>query len=378
MFTRKKKEAPVAKPVEPAEPAEPGPPEQHRSEIGFEHREDYKPGPRRSAFFVLRRTFREFGDDGATDLAGALTYYSVLAIFPGLIALLSLVGLFGQAQESINTILDILRPLVSADTIDSTIRPRLEELAGSQGAGITLVIGLLGALFSASGYVGAFSRAMNKIYEVEEGRPFWRMRPMQLIVTVTTVVLCALSLVILIVSGPVAKSIGDTIGVGNDLVTVWGIAKWPVLALVVMVIVAILYYATPNVAFTKFRVISAGAFVAILIWLVASIGFAYYVANFSSYNKTYGAVAGVVVALLWLWITNLALLFGAELDAELERGRQLQLGIASEEALQLPVRDTRGVQKAASRRAEDMHKMREIRLAASGTGDPADRPFGRR
>ena len=381
MFSRKKKQAPAAEPVEPTEPTEPtepGPPEQHRSEIGFEHREDYKPGPKRSAFFVLKRTFREFGDDGATDLAGALTYYSVLAIFPGLIALLSLVGLFGQAQESINTILDILRPLVSTDTIDNTIRPRLEELAGSQGAGITLVIGLLGALFSASGYVGAFSRAMNKIYEVEEGRPFWRMRPMQLIVTVTTVVLCALSLVILIVSGPVAKSIGDTIGVGNDLVTVWGIAKWPVLALVVMVIVAILYYATPNVAFTKFRVISAGAFVAILIWLVASIGFAYYVANFSSYNKTYGAVAGVVVALLWLWITNLALLFGAELDAELERGRQLQLGIASEEVLQLPVRDTRGVQKAASRRAEDLHKMREIRLAATGTGDPADRPFGRR
>jgi membrane protein len=331
--------------------------------------------PKRSAFFVLRRTVREFGDDGGTDLAAALTYYSVLAIFPGLIALLSLVGLLGQAQSSVEKILEILRPLVSADTLTNTIGPRLSELSSSHGAGLTLVVGLLGALWSASGYVGAFSRAMNKIYEVEEGRPFWRLRPMQLFITLVTVVLCAVALVILIVSGPVAKSVGKTIGVGNDLVSIWGYAKWPVLAVVVMVLVALLYYATPNVDFVKFRVISAGAFVAILTWLAASIGFAFYVANFSSYNKTYGSVAGVVVALLWLWITNVALLFGAELDAELERGRELQIGVASEEVLQLPVRDTRGIQKAASRRAGDLAKMREIRLAAPKS--PTDRPFGR-
>ncbi len=149
------------------------------------------------------------------------------------------------------------------------------------------------------------------------------------------------------------------------------------LALVVMVIVALLYYATPNVDFTRFRVISVGAFVAILVWLVASIGFAFYVANFGSYNKTYGSVAGVVIALLWLWITNLALLFGAELDAELERGRELQLGIAAEETLQLPVRDTRGIQKAAAREAQDVARMRELRLASTTPGDPADRPFAR-
>ncbi|MCW2828827.1 MAG: transposase, partial [Marmoricola sp.] len=209
-------------------------------------------------------------------------------------------------------------------------------------------------------------------------RPFWRLRPMQLLVTLITVVLCAVSLLILVVSGPVAQSVGRALGVGNDLVMIWGIAKWPVLAVVVMVVVAVLYHATPNVDFGRFRVISAGAFVAILVWLVASIGFAFYVADFSSYNKTYGSVAGVVVALLWLWITNVALLFGAELDAELERGRELQLGIASEEALQLPVRDTRGLEKAVSRRTKDIEKMRQVRLAAAGPGDPADRPFGRR
>jgi membrane protein len=351
--------------------------EADRSEQVQEKLEGDGEGPHRSPFLVLKQTVRGFGDDGGTDLAAALTYYSVLAIFPGLIALLSLVGVVGQAQESVDKILEILGPLVSADMLH-TIRGPLDELASSQAAGFTLVIGLLGALWSASGYVGAFSRAMNRIYEVEEGRPFWRLRPMQLLVTVTTVLLCAVALVILIVSGPVAESVGRTIGVGDDLVTVWGYAKWPVLAIVVMVVVALLYHATPNVAFVKFRVISVGAFVAILVWLVASIGFAFYVAEFSSYNKTYGSVAGAVVLLLWIWITNVALLFGAQLDAELERGRELRRGIAAEENLQLPVRDDRGIEKAAARRADVQSRMRKIRLAAAGPGDPADRPFGRR
>jgi membrane protein len=353
-------------------------PQSNESEIGFENREDYAPGQKRPAFFVLRRTVREFLDDGGTDLAAALTYYSVLAIFPGLIALLALVGVFGQTRESIAVIMEILTPLVSDNTLDQIeLESTLTELASMEGAGLTLVIGLLGALWAASGYIGAFSRAMNRIYEVEEGRPFWRLRPMQIVITVTNVALCAVALFILIISGPIAEAVGSAIGVGNDLVVIWGYAKWPVLALVVMAIVALLYYATPNVDFTRFRVISAGSFVAILAWLVASIGFAYYVANFNTYNKTYGSVAGVVIALLWLWITNLALLFGAELDAELERGRQLQLGVAAEETLQLPVRGTRGIEKAAAKEAQDVARMRELRLASTTPGDPADRPFAR-
>jgi membrane protein len=352
-------------------------PRSNESEMGFENREDYKPGPKRPAFFVLRRTVREFISDGGTDLAAALTYYSVLAIFPALIALMALLGVFGQTQESIDAIIEILAPLVTDDTRLQWIEDTLTDLASMEGAGVTVILGLLGALWAASGYVGAFSRAMNRIYEVTEGRPWWRMRPMQVVVTVTNVVLCATALVILIVSGPVAESVGNAIGVGDELVMIWDWAKWPVLALVVMVIVALLYYATPNVDFIRFRVISVGAFVAILVWLVASIGFAFYVASFGSYNKTYGSVAGVVIALLWLWITNLALLFGAELDAELERGRELQLGIAAEEALQLPVRDTRGIQKAAAREARDLARMRKLRLASATPGDPADRPFAR-
>ncbi len=336
---------------------------------------DYPDLPRHGRLFVLKRTLREFLDDGCTDLAASLTYYSVLAVFPGLLALLSLVGVVGQAQQSVEKILTVLRPLVSPDFLDQLQGP-LEELAASDAAGLTLVIGLAGALWSASGYVGAFSRAMNRIYEVEEGRPFWRMRPMQLGVTLATVLLSAVALVILIVSGPVAEGVGDAIGVGDDLLLVWNILKWPLLAGVVMAVVALLYYATPNVSFPRFRPISVGAFVAIMIWLAASVGFAFYVANFGSYNKTYGSVAGVVIALLWLWLTNVALLFGAELDAELARSRQLGLGIAAEERLQLPVRDTRKIVKNTGRRAQDLATQRSIRMA-SGSGDPEDRPFGR-
>src|SRR6476661_1667730 len=233
--------------------------------------DEEQPTPRRSAVFVLRRSFREFGDDGALDLAAALTYYSVLSIFPALLAILSLVGLFGKAQQSVDKIVEILDPLITSPTTLARVAEVLNGLVSTPSAGTAFVIGIVGALWSASGYVGAFSRAMNRIYEVEEGRPFWRKRPMQLIVTVLSVTLCAVALVILVVSGPVAESIGEALGVGDDLVAVWDYAKWPVLALVVMLVVALLYYATPNVKLTKFRLISVGAFVAIVIWLVASV-----------------------------------------------------------------------------------------------------------
>ncbi|MDQ6934430.1 MAG: YihY/virulence factor BrkB family protein [Actinomycetota bacterium] len=326
--------------------------------------------------YVGRKTIREFGEDQCTDLAAALTYYAVLAIFPATLALLSLLGVVGQGQKSLNTVLDVLRPMVSPSTLTS-VKPTLEHLANSGGAGITLVVGILGALWSASGYVGAFSRAMNRIYEVAEGRPFWKLRPTMLIVTALSILLSAVALLILVVSGPVAKSIGNVIGLGSTAVTVWGIAKWPVLALVVVLVVALLYYATPNVKQPKFRWVSPGAFLAILVWLLASVGFAFYVANFSSYNRTYGAVAGVVVALLWLWITNLALLFGAELDAELERARQLQLGLPAEEEIQLPVRDDRGIRKSRAKHEKEVARARAIRESAHDHGDPTDRPFRR-
>ncbi|MGI8524348.1 MAG: YihY/virulence factor BrkB family protein [Nocardioides sp.] len=324
--------------------------------------------PKRSRTYAVRKAFREFGEDDCTDQAAALTYYSVLAIFPAAVALVSLLGVVGQAQKSVQTVLDVMRPLVSSQTL-GTIEPALTDIATSQGAGIGLVIGILGALWSASGYVSAFGRAMNRIYEIDEGRPFWKLRPVMLLVTLVAILLVALVLVMLIVSGPLATSIGGKIGLGDQALLVWKIAKWPVIAIVVMVIVAILYWATPNVRQPKFRWLSPGAVVAIVIWVIASVGFAFYVATFSSYNKTYGSLAGVVVTLLFLWITNLALLFGAEVDSELERGRQLEQGLPAERDLQLPPRDTRQIKKARKKEEKDVARGRRIREQAAADRD---------
>ncbi len=322
---------------------------------------------KRSWKYVLRKTMHEFSEDKATDLAAALTYYAVLSIFPAALALVSLLGVVGRAEESVDTVLRVMNPLVSEQML-GTVGPALREIAQSDAAGFALITGLLAALWTASGYVGAFARAMNAIYEIEEGRPFWKLRPLMMGLTLIAVTMSALVLLMLIVSGPLAESIGEVVGLGDAAVTAWSIVKWPILGAFVILVVALLYYATPNVQQPKFRWISLGSAVAIVVWVLASVGFAFYVANFGSYNKTYGSLAGVVVALLFLWITNLALLFGAELDAELERGRQLQAGIAAEKELQLPARDTRNIEKAQEKRAEDVALGRRIRTQADASG----------
>jgi membrane protein len=317
----------------------------------------------RSWKYVARKAVREFSDDQCTDQAAALTYYAVLAIFPAALALTSVLGLVGQADEAVDTILDVLRPLVATSTIDLLEGP-LESMASSQAAGFTFVAGLLGALWSASGYVGAFGRAMNRVYEISEGRPFWKLRPFMLLVTLVAVFMAATVLVMLVVSGPVAEAIGGALNLGEQTVLLWSILKWPALAFLVTWIVALLYWATPNIQQPRFRWISVGAAVAIVIWVLASVAFAFYVGTFGSYDKTYGSLAGVIVALLWLWITNIALLFGAEIDSELERGRELQAGIAAEEELQLPARDTRNIEKSREKELEDIERGRQIRVAA--------------
>ena len=310
--------------------------------------------------YVGRKTLREFSDDQCTDLAAALTYYSVLALFPAAIALLSLVGLVGQRPTTVDTLLQILRDMGASGAAD-TVEPTLTQLSQSTGAGWGLLIGLLVALWSASGYVNAFGRGLNRIYEVREGRPIWKLRPMMLLVTLLTVVLAALVALALVLTGPAAQAVGDAIGIGSTALTIWNIAKWPVMLAVVVVIVALLYYATPNVKQPKFRWISIGALVAIVVWVAASAAFGFYVANFASYDKTYGSLAGVIGFLLWLWITNLALLFGAELDAELERGRELQAGLPAEEVIQLPARDTSKSDRAAAKDREDIARARHLR-----------------
>lgn len=263
---------------------------------------------------LLITSVKNFSRHDGSDLAAGLTYYAVLAIFPAVLALLSLLAVIGDPDDTVRTVLDVLGPLMSADRLND-VEPVLRKLARAQGASWALALGTAGALYSASAYVGAFSRAMNRVREVEETRPFWKLRPLMLLITVVAVLFDAVALVIITVSGPVTESIGAKLGVKESALDIWEIAKWPALALVVVVVVALLIHATPNVHYGRIRLLSPGAFTALLIWAAVSTGFAFYVANFASYNKTYGSVAGVIVALLWVWLTNLALLLGAELDA---------------------------------------------------------------
>ena len=293
---------------------------------------------------LLKRTIREFREDNLTDWAAALTYYGVLAIFPMLIVLVSILGLIGtSATQPLIANLGKVAPGPAQQIFTSAIT----NLQKSQGtAGVLFVVGLVGALWSASGYVAAFMRASNAIYDVEEGRPIWKTAPVRVGVTLVLVLLLAVSAVAVVLTGGLAKQVGTVLGVGGSAVTAWDIAKWPVLLLVISLIFAILYWASPNVRHPGFRWLSPGGLVAVAAWLIASGAFALYVANFSSYNKTYGALAAVVVFLAWLWSSNIAVLLGAEFNAELARGRQMKEGTPADREPFLKPRDTRGMRTA--------------------------------
>src|SRR5918994_2483188 len=318
---------------------------------------------KRSWKHTAKMAFAEFKRDQCTDLAAALTYYAVLSAFPAFIVLASLVGVVGNPQSTAESVIRLITDLGQEDVADQ-LRGTIEELTQNRGAGFALVFGALLALWSASAYVGAFGRAMNTIYEVDEGRPFWKLRPLNLLVSLVLIIGAALMLLGLALSGGLASEVGERLGLSDTAVTVWNIAKWPLMLFVLALMVAVLYYATPNVQQPRFRWMSVGAGLAILIWVVGSVAFGLYVGNFGSYDKTYGSLAGVIIMLLWLWITNMALLFGAEFDAELERARELEAGIEAEEVLQLPPRDTTKSEKEAEALAEDIAAGRELRLRA--------------
>ena len=294
--------------------------------------------PKRSWKDTLKRTATEFKEDNLTDWAAALTYYAVLSLFPALIALVSIVGLLVPPETITRVLTDTISAIGPASAVQTFEGPINSITANRGSAGLGLIIGLAGALWTASGYTGAFMRASNSIYEIEEGRPFWKLRPLQILVTLILVLLLAVVVLGLIVSGPLAKAIGDAVGLGDAAVTAWQWGKWPVLLIMVMFMLAILYYASPNAKLPGFKWLSPGSVVAVLVWIIASALFAFYVANFGSYNKTYGTLGGVVSFLVWMWITNLAVLFGAELNAELERSRELEAGEPAHEEIQLPPR----------------------------------------
>jgi membrane protein len=288
---------------------------------------------------VLKRTFREFSNDNLTDWAAALTYYGILSLFPALIALVSILGLIGtSATQPLIDNLATFAPGPARDILTNAI----EGLTSAQGAaGLLFIVGLAGALWAASGYVGAFMRASNSIYDIEEGRPIWKTIPLRLAITVVMLLLLAASAIMVVVTGPLAEKVGQLIGLGDAAVTAWDIAKWPVLLLIVTLMFAILYWASPNVRQPGFRWLTPGGILAVVIWIIASAAFAFYVANFGSYNKTYGSLGAIITFLVWLWISNVAVLLGAEFNAELERGRRIEGGHPEEQEPYVEPRDTR-------------------------------------
>jgi membrane protein len=289
---------------------------------------------------TLKRTLREFKEDNLTDWAAALTYYGVLALFPALIALVSIVGLvFSPAEvtRAMTQTVDQLGPSSASETLKGPI----ENITSGQGkAGIMLVVGILAALWSASGYVGAFMRASNVMYEVDEGRPIWKLRPLQMLVTLTMILLMAVAALLVVASGPVLDAVGSAVGLSGGFIDVFAIVKWPIVLAVFTLAIAILYYASPNAKVRGFKFISPGGVVAVVLWLIASVAFAFYVGNFGSYDKTYGSLGGVIVFLVWMWITNVAILMGAQLNAERERTEQFEEGTpGAERELRLTERD---------------------------------------
>jgi membrane protein len=299
----------------------------------------------RSWLGAVKRTVREFKEDELSDRAAALTYYGVLAIFPAILALVSILGLLGKSTTQ--PLIDNLGK-VAPGAAKGIVVGAIKNLQKSRSTGgVLFIVGLVAALWSASGYVAAFMRASNAIYEVGEGRPIWKKAPVRLGVTLVLVILLAISALAVVVTGTVAKQVGSTLGVGHTAVTVWDIAKWPVLLLIVSLMFAILYWAAPNVKQPAFRWMSPGGILAVVVWLIASGAFAFYVANFGNYNKTYGTLGGVITFLVWLYISNIAVLLGAEFNAEVERGRQVEAGKADEETEPfLEPRDTRKLKTA--------------------------------
>ncbi|MFF3348952.1 YihY/virulence factor BrkB family protein [Streptomyces sp. NPDC002779] len=306
--------------------------------------------PKRSWMAVLKGTLKEFKKDELTDRAAALTYYGILALFPALLALISLLGVVGQsASQQVLDNIQKLAPGAARDVLTNAVT----QMQGNAGLGsIMAIVGLALAVWSASGYVAAFIRTANAVYDVPEGRPVWKVLPVRLGVTVVLMVIAVLSAVIVVFTGSLAKEVGSVLGVGDTALTVWSIAKWPVLVILVTTMIAILYWATPNAKVRGFRWVTPGSLLAVLIWLVASAGFAFYVANFGSYNKTYGTFAGVIIFLVWLWITNLAILLGLEFDAEMARQRAVAGGHDAGDEPYVEPRDTRKWDEEDRRRLE--------------------------
>ena len=325
---------------------------------------------------VGKRTFAEFTGDKGTDLAAALTYYSMMSIFPMILAMSTSLSFIDQGEATTEAISDLGSELgLQQDTID-TITAYLNSMAESSGGGILLIVGLLGSLWSASNYVNAFSRMMNTVYGIDEGRPIWKLRPWLLALTVLVMLMLMTIVLSVTLSGTLSEAIFGLVGLDETATTVWNIAKWPVILVILMTIVSLLYWGTPNVRQPKFRLLAPGAILAVIMAILAGAGFFVYAMNAGSYNATYGALGGVIILLLMVWLINTSLVMGAELDAEIERGKELAAGMAAEDEILLPPRDVEGTEKKEEKQAEAVREARKIRMRAAQERRDAGEPVG--
>jgi membrane protein len=312
--------------------------------------------PRAGWVSILKRSLKQFKHDDVTDRAAALTYFGVLALFPGILALVSVLGLLGKSTT--DQILSNLKQ-VAPGPASSFLHSVIGQVGGKAGAaGIAAIVGLALALYSASAYVSAFMRASNAIYDVDEGRPIWKTTPLRLAVTLVLVIMLALSAIMVVVTGPIASQVGKAFGIGNSVVLIWDIAKWPVLLILVSLMFSLLYKACPNVKQPGMRWISLGGVIAVVIWLIASALFAVYVSFSGSYNKTYGSFATVIVFLVWLWISNIAILLGAEFNAEAQRERAIRSGLPEDIEPFAELRDTRKLDDSERAKADEIARIR--------------------
>lgn len=324
---------------------------------------------------ILTRTWHEFRINQVHDIAAALTYYAALASFPATLAVLALLGVFGSAKAVAQDVLQVIEELGGSSVIDP-LREPIEQLLNASETAPALLIGLVGALWATSGYVGTFGRGMNRIYGVGEGRPFWEMRPAMVGVSAVLLVLATITAFAIILTGPIAESAARVLGFDEGVVFWWDLGKLPLLAGIVLFVIALLYWAAPNVKRRNLRWFSAGATAALLTWMVSTALFGGYALGFGSYERMYGVLGGAVAFLLWIWLSNLAMLFGAVLDTEVERARQLRAGIAAEDHVQLPLRDDRLIEKNREQRANDYRASAAMRsdTAVDGLVTSADVP----
>lgn len=323
--------------------------------------------------YSFKRSIAEFGRDQCTDLAAGLTYYAVLSVFPALIALVSLLGLVGEADRVTDFFVDTVADLSgNDDSVTGPVELIVGNITSTPGAGLGLAIGILTAMWTASNYVNAFSRAMNRIMETDEGRSFLKLRPVLYVVTAILIMMVALSGVMLVVSGPLAASIGNVVGLGDTAIVVWNWASPVLMILIAASGIALLYTVTPNVRQPGPQWISAGALIAILVMVLSTVAVGIYVMNFASYDATYGSLASVIVFLFWVYVMNVVLLYGAELDAELERSRQLQAGIPAERTILVPPRELKAAKKKHTAYEKLVQQGQALRLSQGATNSPDD------